>query len=192
MANSDGLLVEDDQVRTRFVVNCVAVGDTGMQTGMEAPGRTIGFEFFDEIDPEEVAAHRRGPGRSRCSTARPAPSGKLPVVLKRGAGGVLFHEACGHGLEADLVEKDASVFRGRVGELVASPLVTLVDDGASRARVGHVRDRRRRRARAAQRAHRGRRAHRLHVGPRARPQGGPREQRATAGARRTSTCRWCA
>ena len=128
IANSDGLLVEDDRVRTRFGVSCVAVGDTGMQTGTESPGRTVGFEIFDEIDPEEVAriAAQRALTMLR---ARPAPCGKLPVVLKRGAGGVLFHEACGHGLEADLVDKDASVFRGRVGELVASPLVTLVDDG---------------------------------------------------------------
>ena len=128
IANSDGLLVEDDRVRTRFGVNCVAVGDTGMQTGTEAPGRTVGFEIFDEIDPEAVArtAAERALTMLR---ARPAPRGKLPVVLKRGAGGVLFHEACGHGLEADLVDKDASVFRGRVGELVASPLITLIDDG---------------------------------------------------------------
>jgi TldD protein len=100
-----------------------------MQTGMEAPGRSIGFEYFDEIDPEEVA--RIAADRALTMLrARPAPAGKLPVVLKRGAGGVLFHEACGHGLEADLVEKDWSVFAGRVGEQVASPLVTLVDDGS--------------------------------------------------------------
>ena len=128
IANSDGVLVEDDQVWTRFMVQCVAVADTGMQTGYEGPGRTIGFELYDEIDVEEVA--RTAARRSlEMLKARPAPSGKLPVVLKKGAGGVLFHEACGHGLEADLVGKDASVFRGRVGEQVASPLVTLVDDG---------------------------------------------------------------
>jgi TldD protein len=128
VANSDGLLAEDDQVRTRFFVQTVAVADTGMQTGMEAPGRTVGFELFDDVDPEEVArtSARRALTMLR---ARPAPTGKLPVVLKKGAGGVLFHEACGHGLEADLVAKDASVFRGRAGEQVASPLVTLVDDG---------------------------------------------------------------
>jgi TldD protein len=129
VANSDGLLVEDDQVRTRLFVQCVAVGDTGMQTGMEAPGRTLGFELFDEIDAEEVAAIAADRALTMLS-ARPAPSGKLPVVLKRGAGAVLFHEACGHGLESDLVVRDASVFAGRVGEQVASPLVTLVDDGA--------------------------------------------------------------
>lgn len=128
VANSDGLLTEDDQVRTRMFVNCVAVGDTGMQTGMEAPGFTVGFEYFDEHPPEDIAHIAAERALSKLS-ARPAPSGKVPVVLKRGAGGVLFHEACGHGLEADLVGRDASVFRGRVGERVASPLVTLVDDG---------------------------------------------------------------
>jgi TldD protein len=127
VANSDGILAEDDQVRTRFMVTCVAEGDTGLHTGTEAPGRTLGFEFFDDVDPETVA--RVAADRAlTLLRARPAPSGRLPVVLRRGAGGVLFHEACGHGLEADLVRRDASVFRNRVGEAVASPLVTLVDD----------------------------------------------------------------
>jgi TldD protein len=129
VANSDGLLTTDDQVRTRFSVHAVAAGDDGMQTGYEAPGRTVGFELYDEIDVEEVGrtAARRA---LTMLAARPAPLGRLPVVLRQGAGGVLFHEACGHGLEADLVGRDASVFRGRVGDKVASPLVTLVDDGA--------------------------------------------------------------
>ena len=128
VANSDGLLADDDQVRTRFFVQCVAVGDTGMQTGTEAPGRTMGFELFDEVDPEDVA--RTAADRALTMLrARPAPTGRLPVVLRRGAGGVLFHEACGHGLEADLVGRDASVFRGRTGEQVAAPMVNLVDDG---------------------------------------------------------------
>ncbi len=128
VANSDGVLATDDQVRTRFAVTCVAASDTGLQTGSEAPGRTIGFEFFDEHPPEEIARIAAARAVSKLD-ARPAPSGKLPVVLRRGAGGVLFHEACGHGLEADLVNRDASVFRGRVGERVANPGVTLVDDG---------------------------------------------------------------
>jgi TldD protein len=99
-----------------------------MQTSHEGPGRTIGFELFDEFQPEDTArvAARRA---VTLLDAVPAPSGRIPVVLKRGAGGVLFHEACGHGLEADLVKKDASVFAGRVGQQVAAPNVTLVDDG---------------------------------------------------------------
>jgi TldD protein len=128
VANSDGLLTGDDQVRTRFMVQAVATGDTGMQTGLEAPGRTLGFELFDEFRPEDIGREAARRAKTLLD-AVPAPSGKVPVVLKRGAGGVLFHEACGHGLEADLVKKDASVFAGRVGEQVASPLVTLVDDG---------------------------------------------------------------
>ena len=128
VANSDGLLAEDDQVRTRFSVVCVATGDTGMQTGYESTGFTVGFELFDDLDVEEFARTAARRALTKLN-ARPAPGGSLPVVINRGGGGVMFHEACGHGLEADLIAKDASVYAGRVGELVASPLVTLVDDG---------------------------------------------------------------
>jgi len=128
VANSDGVLVTDDQVRSRFSVSCVAVGDTGMQTGFESAAFTVGFELFDTVDVEEIAdiAARRALAKL---SARPAPSGEVPIVLASGSGGILFHEACGHGLEADHIAKDASVYVGQVGSQVASPLVTLVDDG---------------------------------------------------------------
>ena len=128
VANSDGLLAEDEQVRTLFTVGVVASGDTGMQTGRRSIGHTIGFELFDRYDVAELAQEAADRAVTKLS-ARPAPSGEMPVVIGKGGGGVLFHEACGHGLEADLVAKSASVFKGRTGELVASPLVTLVDDG---------------------------------------------------------------
>ena len=136
VADSDGLFTSDDQVRTLFSVSCVASGDTGMQTGRESAGRTAGFELFDLYDVEEMA--RRAAQRALTKlTARPAPSGEMPVVVGPGGGGVLFHEACGHGLEADLVAKSASVFAGRVGERVAAPMVTLIDDGTMAGEWGH-------------------------------------------------------
>ncbi|MDQ1413962.1 MAG: TldD protein [Acidimicrobiaceae bacterium] len=137
VANSDGVLASDDQVKTRFSISCVAVGDAGMQTGRESVGATVGWELFDRYDVEELA--RLAASRAlRKLSARPAPSGAVPVVIKSGGGGVLFHEACGHGLEADLVGRDASVFRGRRGEQVASPLVTLVDDGTMGSEWGAI------------------------------------------------------
>ena len=136
VADSDGLFTGDDQVRTLFSVSCVATGDTGMQTGRESAGRTAGFELFDLYDVEEMA--RRAAQRALTKlTAQPAPSGTMPVVVGPGGGGVLFHEACGHGLEADLVAKSASVFAGRIGETVAAPMVTLVDDGTMAGEWGH-------------------------------------------------------
>jgi TldD protein len=128
VASTDGVLAEDDQVRTRLNVVCIASGDTGMQTGYESVARTIGFELFDRVDVDEIARTAARRALAKLS-ARPAPSGEVPVVLAGGSGGILFHEACGHGLEADHIVKDTSVYVGRVGEQVASPLVTLVDDG---------------------------------------------------------------
>jgi TldD protein len=122
------LFAEDDQVRTRFSVTCVATADAGMQTGAETLARTRGFEIFDEVNVEDLANAAAGRAVAKL-LAKPAPSGELPVVLAGGSGGILFHEACGHGLEADHIVKDASVYTGQIGQLVASPLVTLVDDG---------------------------------------------------------------
>ena len=128
VANTDGTLADDDQVKTVFSISCVATGDTGMQTGRESVGHTVGFELFDSVNVEEMARTAAGRALTKLA-ARPAPSGQMAVVIGSGGGGVMFHEACGHGLEADLVAKGASVFANRIGEQVASPLVTLVDDG---------------------------------------------------------------
>ena len=128
VANTDGVFATDEQVRTRIAVSVVAFGDTGMQTGYETAAFTMGFEMFEDVNIEELATLAAERAVRKLS-ARPAPSGTLPVVLQGGSGGILFHEACGHGLEADHIIKDSSVYKGKVGELVASPLITLVDDG---------------------------------------------------------------
>ena len=87
-----------------------------------------GLRVVRSPDVEDLARAAAGRALTKLA-ARPAPSGRVPVVIKQGSGGVLFHEACGHGLEADHIAKDVSVFTGRIGQQVASPLVTLVDDG---------------------------------------------------------------
>ena len=136
VANSDGLLSSDDQTRTNFSVSCVASGDAGLQTGRESIGHTMGFEIFDRYSVDDLAESAAARAISKLE-ARPAPSGTHTVVIGPGSGGVLFHEACGHGLEADLIRKGASTFAGRMGEQVASELVTLIDDGSMPGEWGH-------------------------------------------------------
>jgi TldD protein len=137
VANTDGVLATDQQTRALMRVSVVADGDTGMQTGYQTAGQTVGFEMFDSVDVDQLArqAARQAITKLR---ARPAPSGTMPVVIRHGTGGVLFHEACGHGFEADLVAKGSSVYRDKRGELVASPLVTLVDDGTMSTEWGAI------------------------------------------------------
>jgi TldD protein len=137
VANSEGVYASDHQIRTRFNISCVATGDTGMQTGYRPIAGTRGFEILSEEAVEEAA---RGAAQQAITKlgARPAPSGDLPVVLAGGSGGILFHEACGHGLEADAILKQASVYAGKLGQQVASPLVTLVDDGTVGGEWGYL------------------------------------------------------
>ncbi len=127
VASSDGRAVEDERVRVRILVQVVAARAGDIQTGYEAPGVLGGYELFDRHDPRELGAKAARQALTMLD-ARPAPSGPFPVIIANGTGGVLFHEACGHGLEADAVFKDASVFAGRVGQKVASELVSAYDD----------------------------------------------------------------
>ena len=128
IANSDGRLVADDRTRVRLGVQVVASRDGRFETGSESLAGHAGFELFDG-DYATVAdeASRRA---LTMLDARPAPAGRTTVVVGNGFGGVLFHEATGHGLESDAVQKRASVYAGRLGEQVASPIVTAYDDGS--------------------------------------------------------------
>jgi TldD protein len=127
VANSDGRLAADDRTRVRLGVQVVARRDDRVESGTESLAGHAGFELFDG-DPAAVAdeAARRA---LVMLDARPAPAGRMPVVVGNGFGGVLFHEATGHGLESDAVQKRASVYAGRIGDRLADPIVTAYDDG---------------------------------------------------------------
>lgn len=127
IANSEGLRVEDQRTRTNLRVNAIATDGEVIQTGSQRLGLHQGFELFNHQSPEEAGKEAARQAVTMLK-ADPAPSGQMPVVINHGFGGVLFHEACGHGLEADAVQKESSVFAGRVGEQVASTKVTAVDD----------------------------------------------------------------
>ena len=129
IANSEGLYTGDTRTYTRLTCSAVASDGTENQTGMEGPGALMGFELFERrVDPSEA-------GRKAAKTAvtmLDAPyvnAGEMPVVIAGGFGGVIFHEACGHSLEATSVESGMSEFAGKLGERIAAPCVTAIDDG---------------------------------------------------------------
>lgn len=128
IANSEGLYADDSRVKTRLHITAFAQNENGMQTGYFGPGAMRGFEFYDDLDIEWYARESARIAVTMLHAQR-SPGGQMPVVIDNGFGGLLFHEACGHSLEASSVAKGTSEFSGKLGERVASPLVTLVDDG---------------------------------------------------------------
>ncbi len=138
VVNSLGEWVEDVNTYSLYTVHVVASDGDVLQTGYEPAGGCMGLELFEENPPEEVAemAARRA---VMMLTARPAPGGRLPVVLSSSAGGTMIHEAVGHGLEADLAQEGLSVYTGKLGTQVASPLVTVIDDGTIPHKRGSAR-----------------------------------------------------
>jgi len=128
IVNSEGVYAEDRRVRTRMAIEAVASDGNENQTGFFGPGRAMGFEFFENVD---IEWHAKEAARIAVTMlhADLCPSGVMPVVIDNGFGGVIFHEACGHSLEATSVAKGHSVFANKIGEKIASDVVTAIDDG---------------------------------------------------------------
>jgi TldD protein len=128
IANSDGLWAEDKRVRTRMGVAAIASNETEKQQAFFGPGRLCGLEFYDTINFTEIGKNTADIAITMLN-AKLCPGGKMPVVIDNGFGGVILHEACVHGLEATSVAKKASVFADKLGQKIASDIVTAVDDG---------------------------------------------------------------
>ncbi|MBS4210967.1 TldD/PmbA family protein [Neobacillus rhizophilus] len=128
IANSEGKWAEDKRVRSRLAIQAVAVSGNKMETGFYGPGAHSGFEFIENLNLD-LYANEAARIAVTLLDASPCPSGKFPVIIDNEFGGVIFHEACGHGLEATAVAKNNSVFANRIGERVAPEIVTYIDDG---------------------------------------------------------------
>ncbi len=129
ICNTEGVFVTDQRVRTRLSVSAVASNGAENQTGSDNPGASMGFEIFDErINPDQVGEIAANQAVTMLH-APICPAGVMPVVIDNGFGGVIFHEACGHSLEATSVSIGVSEFSGKLGQKIASDCVTAIDDG---------------------------------------------------------------
>ena len=128
IANSEGLWVEDSRQYARLSMAAVAEKGDGPQSAGESPGVLGGYEFFQEIDAERIT-EAVAQAALRIAGAGYIEGGLMPVVLGNGFGGVIFHEACGHPLETESIRKDSSPFAGKIGQAVAQPILTAIDDG---------------------------------------------------------------
>jgi TldD protein len=131
IATSDGRWVEEERPRIRLTTQVVAKREDKIQTGFYAPAACAGVEHFDTFPPATIGEKAADRAVTMLSS-EPAPAGEMTVVLAPGMGGVLFHEAVGHPLEADAIDKEASVYQGRLGDRCASELINGVDDATIR------------------------------------------------------------
>ncbi len=137
VARTDGWLRGATSARVVLSIEVIAQHEGRTETAHEALGGAGGFERLDEGAVEE-AARLAAQRALRMLAARPAPAGVMPVILAGEAGGTFVHEAVGHPLEADLVLDDLSVFGERIGEVIASPLLTVVDDATLAGKNGSI------------------------------------------------------
>ncbi len=125
--NSDKKHISNRKVNARIMANCVSSKNSKVQPTFNAKGTTAGWEFFENFDFNKLC-EKTAKTNILMLNAKECPSGRMPVIIGNGFGGVLFHEACGHPLEASAVSKNLSCFSGKLGEAIASPIVNAFDD----------------------------------------------------------------
>ena len=128
IANTEGLWAKDEQNYMRIFINAITEKDGNSTNCHECIAGLMGREIFSQYDLQEKAEStiRRAVNKLR---ALNCPTGIMPVVIANGSGGIIFHEACGHGLEASSVAPKMSVFSDKIGQKIASDVVSAVDDG---------------------------------------------------------------
>ncbi len=127
--NTEGLDVQDTRCRVRMTIQAVASDGRQNQTGSRSPGASMGYELLDGIVDIEAEARRAASMAHTMLNAEDCPAGIMPVILGNGFGGVIFHEACGHALEATSIARNASVFGNKMGQKIASNILSAVDEG---------------------------------------------------------------
>ena len=138
VAASDGTFASDTQPLARLNVFVIAKEGSNVARGSSGGGGRVTMDFFEEDKAPEHFAHEAARTAILQLGAMEAPAGEMPVVLGPGWPGVLLHEAVGHGLEADFNRKKTSAFAGLIGQQVASPKVTVVDNGLMPGRRGSI------------------------------------------------------
>ena len=128
IASTEGLYAQDRQIRTRMMIDAVAEKNGETQIGACRPGRRMGLEMFETISPRATGIHAAKQAVTMAGAGY-CPAGVMPVAIDNGFGGVIFHEACGHSLEASGVAYGRSQFAGKLGQKIANEKVTAIDDG---------------------------------------------------------------
>ena len=137
VSNTEGLLVQDRKIRTRLAINATASDGGENQSGFYGPGAGMGLEFFERVSPRAAGERAARQALTNLSAVY-CPAGKMTVAIENGFGGVIFHEACGHSLEATSVAIGASQMAGKLGQQIANPKVTAIDDGTIAGGWGSV------------------------------------------------------
>jgi TldD protein len=138
IATTEGTIAGDERIHTLAFIQVIVAENGVIQTAYEPIGGFIGFELFDEIDIEKLSL-KIAKRALMMLTARRVPGGRMPVVISSEAGGTMIHEAVGHGLEADLAQQGLSVYSKKIGQQVASSLITVIDDATIQKKRGSFR-----------------------------------------------------